>query len=121
MESSVAHLSSWAQFGAVGILGLAFLLVLRWMLNRMSTQLDEVGRSIRVHALTQLDMHRTLIMHDAQIRGVNPTAGEDETDAHRKAADEYTKVLAALESTSETIKASLVRKPEKSVALKLPI
>lgn len=122
MNSVAAEsISPWTQLGAVGVLGTAFLLVLRWMLHKMSGQLDDVGKSIRALALVQLDMHKTLIMHDAQIRGVNPSAGKDETDAHATARDEYEKVLAALNATSETIRATLVRKPEKSVALKLPI
>ena len=95
------------EFGAVAVLGTAFLLLIRWMIHQMSRQLADVSSAIRTQALVQLDMHKTLLIHDAQIRGVNLAPGETATDAHKKAYDEYKKLLATLDGTSETIKATL--------------
>lgn len=99
------------QFGAVGFLGVAFLLVMRWMMFSMTKELTGVANAIRTLSLTQLDLHKTLIMHDAQIRGVNPSAGKDLPDSCEKALDEYRKVLAALDGTGEVIKKSIENTP----------
>mgnify|MGYP003638038315 CR=1 FL=1 len=93
------------QLGAVGILGFVLVLVVRWLINRVSCDLRDAARAIRTLAMTQLDMHDTLLRHDAQIRGVNPTAGDTPAAACIQAAEQYDRILASLEST----KAELIR------------
>lgn len=94
---------------AFAVLAGTFVLMIRWMLNQMTSKLREVGESIRICAMVQLDMHKTLIIHDAQIRGVHPAAGVDPTDASLRAHEEYEKVLRAIDATSEVIKQTFNR------------
>ncbi len=101
------NIQPFIQTGAVAILGAGFIILCRWMTSQMTIQLRDVSNAIRACALTQLDMHRTLITHDAQIRGVNPTAGNDAEEAHTLAEAEYKKILDTLENTSEAIRQSL--------------
>tara|TARA_R100001244_G_scaffold786_3_gene1490 strand:+ start:6283 stop:6606 length:324 start_codon:yes stop_codon:yes gene_type:complete len=91
------------QLGAVGILGFVLVLVVRWLINRVSTDLRDAARAIRSLAMTQLDMHDTLLRHDAQIRGVNPSAGENPTAACIQASEQYDRILASLESTKQEL------------------
>lgn len=88
------------------VLGTAFLLVLRWMLYTITQRLVDVGNAIRSHALVQLDMHKTLIMIHAESNGVVPLQ-KDSTDVQQKAAEEYKRLVATLDATSETIKATM--------------
>lgn len=102
--------STPVQLSALAVLGTAFLLVLRWMLNQMTSKLSDVANAIRAHSLVQLDMHKTLIKHDAQVRGVNPSVGDDATEAHERAAGEYSGILSTLENTAETIKLAMTNR-----------
>lgn len=92
------------QYGALGMLALAFLLVLKWMLTNQTREMRSITASLYTVALTQVDMHRTLMMHDAQVRGVNPSAGEDMNDAHEKAYEQYTRAIESIDKTAAAIK-----------------
>ena len=98
---------SYLQLGAVGILGSAFLLIVKWMLNTQSQQLRDVSTATKTHSLVVLDVHKTMIRHDAQTRGVIPFDGEEATAEHVRAHGDYQQVLDTLESTAETIRQSM--------------
>ena len=100
------NLLPYIEFSAFGVIGLSFLLVVMWMMSSMSN-------SIWVLTLVQLDMHKTLIRHDAQVRGVNPSAGNDDTDAHNKARQEYEAILETISNTASLVK-ERIRVPRSS-------
>jgi|TARA_B100000902_G_C26924808_1_gene723477 hypothetical protein len=102
------NIEPFLQLGAVGVLGAAFIIVIRWMLEQMTSKLNDVSIALKAGSLVQLDMHKTLIVHDAQIRGVNPTAGNDVTEMHANALAEYQKVLQSVERTADVIRESMV-------------
>lgn len=92
--------TQFLELGAVGALGAAFIIVMRWMLGQMTAEFRHIATVLTANAMILNDMHRTLIVHDAQIRGVHPAAGEDANERCQKAAEEYQKLQAGVESTA---------------------
>jgi hypothetical protein len=97
------EIGRYVDLGAVGVLGAAFLVVMRWMLNQMSRQFRAIERAIEVQNMVILDLHHTMIRHDAKVRGVNPTVGENQEEACKAAAEDLKEVLATIASTRDTI------------------
>ena len=53
-----------------------------WLTGTMKRSIDSLTNSISSLHLLIVDLYMVLITHDAQVRGVNPSAGKDATDAH---------------------------------------
>lgn len=95
------------QLGAVGILGLAFLLLLRWITYQQSRELLDVGQALHSVVLTVLDVHKTLIIHDARIRRIHPPTEEQTSEEQRLAYESYERILRTLDMTADAIKVSM--------------
>lgn len=95
------------EVGAFATVSAGFLWCLHWMTSKMSAELKEQTKTLVILNLSQLETYRLLMMHDSQIRGVNPSAGKDSTEAHTKALSEYQRILAQLNATTEIIKSIL--------------
>lgn len=107
----VESIGRYVDLGAVGVLGAAFLVVMRWMLNQMSRQFLAIERAIEIQNMVILDLHHTMIRHDAKVRGVNPSVGENTEEACKAAAEDLKEVLATISSTREAIERMTQRSP----------
>lgn len=99
--------SLFQDLPVVGLMGFLFYVIIKWMINTQSKQLDAITRALKANTLAQMETYKLLLIHDATIRGVNPTAGETMTEAHAIAHAEYQRILASVEATQEAIKNTL--------------
>lgn len=95
------------DFTALAFLGTAFIMVIRWLVIRMTDDIKNNTKSLKGLQLAQLELFKALMLHDARVRGVNPTAGKDAEEAHQIAAEEYRVVQASLTHLQEMIKRSM--------------
>ena len=91
-----------------GLIQLGFAaLVAGWLIRWLtSTMQDTVKNNSKVVLGLQLylgELYRLLLQHDAQIRGVNPTAGSDTTEAQRLATEVYNQAVLRLDSLKAQI------------------
>jgi len=96
-----------ASFGA-----LAF--IVRWILNTQAKKLEDLiasnneaaTRMLRAQSATMaiiVDLQRQLLMHDAQVRGLNPSAGEDVDQRIAMHAQEVARLEDAFMKTRDTL------------------
>ena len=111
------HAESILQFGELGVLGIGFLMIVRHMLTQADKTVNALERSIKSLTLVVLDMHGTLIRHDAQVRGVNPAVGDTDNERFDMAKNEYDAILRAIDNTAEAIRRSLER-PDVEMTIK---
>ena len=85
------------ETSAVAVLGVAFILVLRWMISHLSTSLREVERAIHVNTLTLLSVQSQLLTHDLTVTGLNPSTGATSEIRDSKALAKYTELQKTIE------------------------
>jgi hypothetical protein len=92
------------QLGFAGAIGTW---LVYWLTTTFKKSLDANTSAVLGVQLMQAEVFKLLIQHDAQIRGVNPSAGVDATDAHEIAAKVYGQVLERVELLEETIREAM--------------
>lgn len=101
----------WINLGAVGVMGFCFVLVLKWMLKQQTAAGRENTLAIHTNSLILLQLQKDLLRHDATVRGLNPSAGEDSDKRSRKAIELYSGMLNELDAISQTVKARMEKIP----------
>ena len=88
-----------ADYGAVTVLGAAFLLILRFMMSQFTNSLKSIIRGQERHSTsidavttTILTMQQILLAHDLTVTGINPSLGETVEERAKVELDKYTKL-----------------------------
>lgn len=63
--------------GTVGVLGLGMLILLRYVAREHIKAMDRQTKTLSMVTASVIAMEERLMIHDAQVRGINPSAGED--------------------------------------------
>lgn len=77
--------------------------LMQWVVRNMTHEFAALRREHHTLQTMVMEDFRLLIMHDAQIRGVNPTSGKDMTESHQKALEVYHRVLSQLDTIEKTV------------------
>lgn len=87
-------------FGGGGLVSV----MLKWITGQLTKAIEAVQESVKAVSLMQVELYKLFLAHDAQIRGINPTAGKDDQERHSEAAKNYYKLRESLESIELSIK-----------------
>ena len=104
---------SFVVDGAVaGIVQLGFAIcvasfLIWWLTSSMKKAIDANTIATINSQLMLIELIKIVMVHDAQIRGVNPTAGKDATEAHQVAAQVYQQTMLRIEHLEEVTTANL--------------
>ncbi len=96
--------------GLLGIIGTVIslnALLIRWVLNKASQdikmnadrvieQMALLAKEVRRLTLAEFELMRMIMMHDAQVRGTNPSVDVQDADGADKARQMYTNIHAGI-------------------------
>ena len=91
--------------GELGFIAAIAAFLVYFLTIRIAQGLDSIIRQVVVLQQLIVELLQMLLHHDAQIRGVNPTAGKDMSDAQETA----TKFYKALDERFERIESLISR------------
>jgi len=80
--------------------------MMKWIMGQLTSTIEKVNKSLHTVILTQIQMQKLLISHDAQVRGINPTTGENQEDRDREAVRIYNQVIQSIDDLEKTIEES---------------
>ncbi len=122
MGTDATGVTSLLEYGVIGATLLmsfgALAFIVRWILNMFATilikKLDELiannneaaTRMLRAQSATMaiiVDLQRQLLMHDGQVRGLNPSVGEDVDERVTMHASEVKRLEDAFMKTRDTL------------------
>ena len=118
MGTDATGVTSLLEYGVIGATLLmsfgALAFIVRWILNTQVKKLDELiasnneaaTRMLRAQSATMaiiVDLQRQLLMHDAQVRGLNPSTGEDVDERIRMHASEVARLEDAFMKTRDVL------------------
>jgi len=67
---------------------------------------SSVSESIKHLTLMQTELYKLFLAHDAQVRGINPSAGGDQNERESMALREYKKLHESLDNIAKSIEKS---------------
>jgi len=88
-----------------GLIAACFVFVLYWILNKFSADLRLVAIQMQVVSLILIGFQKQFLLHDAQVRGINPSTGDTEDERHNMALAEYKTLQKGLDSLIDQITA----------------
>ena len=101
---AITEMEGLANLGAMAVMSVAFMVVLRWMLTRWEERALIMERRIEVNTLALLALQRTLLIHDLTVTGLNPaSAGVDFEERDSRAYAKYQEILTAIAEVSSAI------------------
>lgn len=112
------NVSNWTELGGFGLLGGAFVFVLRWLLTKFDEAQAATTRAIErmtqsivgtanIQAVALLNLQSQLMLHDLTVSGLNPSAGGDVDERSNKAFKKYTEILQHLEDMKRVLLAEV--------------
>ena len=83
-----------------GVVAVAFVIVLRWMMTRFEVELKEIrkeqeksasrmSRAVAAQALVIASMQKQLLSHDLTVTGINPSTGTEINERAQAALNKY--------------------------------
>jgi len=96
-------IEGYTEVTAMGLVGIAFIVVLKWMLKQQSRQMLEMTLAIHTNSLLLLQLQKDIIRHDTTIRGINPSAGETEGERINIAYSMYKRIVEEINRTATVI------------------
>jgi len=87
------------------IISSAFSAMLYWLMKSLQGAIEHLNRTINANTLTLTTLMQIVIRHDAQIRGINPSAGENTTSRN----DEAIRIYAELRQEIAALRQQLVQ------------
>lgn len=91
------------QWTALTFLGVAFLFLIWWLVRNINQEFIQIRKQLQALQIMVLEDFRLLIMHDAQIRGVNPSAGSTSEESYQRAKEVYDRVLLQLNNIEHAV------------------
>lgn len=91
------------QWTALTFLGIAFLFLMQWLVRHIHGEFADLRRRDLATQTTLMEIVRLLVMHDAQVRGINPAVADDASDGYRLARDVYERILSNLASIEHAV------------------
>jgi len=74
------------------IISSAFSAMLYWVMRTLQGTIVQLNRTINANTLTLTALMQIVIRHDAQVRGLNPTAGATAEERNEEAIHIYTEL-----------------------------
>ncbi len=84
---------NFQELTALGALLLGYVFLLRWLIMSQTHILRHLTEEIQVLTVTVLNLQKSLIRHDAQVRGINPSVGGDQPERDREAIRVYAETM----------------------------
>lgn len=81
----------------------AFGVIIRWMLNRFDSTLDQIVQTQRIHTVTILNLQQQILIHDLTVSGLNPATGADFDERDSKAFTRYAAIQEGMEDLKKMI------------------
>jgi len=81
----------------------AFSAMLYWMIRSLSVALLKLNSTMNANTLTLTTLMLIVIRHDAQIRGIHPSAGETADARNRDAIRVYTELCTEIENLRQQL------------------
>ena len=102
MESEGIYLLS-AIIGSGGMMSI----MLKWITGRLTDGIDKVNQSIQTLTLTQMELYKLFLAHDAQVRGINPSTGEDQKSRDTEAEKNFRNLNHSIENLTKIIESNI--------------
>ena len=94
----------------LGVVGTAFMLMLRWMMTRFERELrdlragqQETSTTIAALSVVIVSLQKQLLAHDLTVHGINPSTGGDTNERANRAIKKYTELRHVLDETATTL------------------
>jgi len=97
-----------AAGGASAVLFAAFAMVLRHLLTTFSKQQRAQTHAIESLTATVIGLQEMLLQHDATVRGINPSVGEDAEERAKEATAHYKALLRLMKEQRRAVLGRLI-------------
>ena len=91
----------------LGIVGSAFIFMLRWVLMRFDKSQQRIYVGLTTNTLCLIAMQKQFLTHDLTVSGLNPSAGADLDERARLAIRKYDEIQTTLNTIYAQIKREL--------------
>lgn len=105
----MTNLSDFAllELGGFGVLAIAFLLVLRWMMTRFDYTIKSNTCAILTLSASMMATQHILLAHDLTVTGINPSTGADLDARAQRAYTKYCDLEHKIDETRRIVEGAI--------------